>query len=65
MIQYLQNSKLKGIITKITTQYYQKARGKIYSVSNLNYLKNGTIKSQLFNENGDLVCDVLCTWEIK
>ena len=65
MIQYLQNSKQKGIITKITTQYYQKARGKIYSVSNLNYLKNGTIKSQLFNENGDLVCDVLCTWEIK
>lgn len=65
MIEYLATSKQKGILTKITTEYYKKAKGKITANCNLTTLKDGIITSKLFNENNKLVCKVCCEWNIK
>ena len=65
MIEYLKSSKQKGIITKITTEFHKKAKGKITANCNLTSLKDGIIKSDLFNENNILVCEVFCKWKMK
>ena len=65
MMEYLQNSKHKGIVTKITTNYHKKARGKITANCNIISMKNGIIKSELFDETNDLVCEVFCMWKMK
>jgi len=65
MMDYLQYSKQKGIITKITIEYHKKARGKITAICDLKSLHEGVIKSELYDEKNVLICDVFCTWNIK
>ena len=65
MMDYLQSSKQKGIITGITIEYHKKARGKITAICDINSLNEGIIKSELYDKNKVLVCKVFCTWNIK
>ena len=59
MINYLQNSNQRGIITQIDIKYHKKARGVIQAISNIESLRNGIIKS-LYDQDKFLVAEVLC-----
>ena len=65
MMNYLQLSKQSGIITKITSKYHKKARGKISAICDIKSLSKGIIKSELYDNKNILVCEVFCTWNIK
>ena len=65
MMDYLQSTKQKGIITNISIQYHKKARGIITAKCNIKSLNEGVIKSELFDREDVLICEVFCTWNIK
>lgn len=65
MMDHMRSVKKKGIITKITTDFHKKARGKITAISNIESLDHCVIKSDLYDANNDLVCEVFCTWKMK
>lgn len=65
MMNHLQFNKQRGIITKISIEYYKKAKGKITSICHIDSLKNGVIKCQLFDVKQVLIGEVFCTWDIK
>ena len=65
MMDYLQSTKQKGIITNINIEYHKKARGKITAICDIKSLNEGVIKSELFDRKHELICEVFCTWNIK
>lgn len=60
MVNYLQNFNQRGITTQIDIKYHKKARGVIQAISNIESLRNGIIKSQLYDQDKFLVAEVLC-----
>ena len=60
MVNYLQNFNQRGIITQIDIKYHKKARGVIQAISNIVSLRNGIIKSRLYDQDKFLVAEVLC-----
>ena len=65
MVNYLQNFNKRGIITQIDIKYHKKARGVIQAISNIESLRDGIIKSRLYDQDKFLVAEVLCRWDIK
>ena len=65
MMDYLQSTKQKGIITNIHIKYHKKARGKITAICDIKSLNEGIIKSDIFDNKNVLICEVFCTWNIK
>jgi len=65
MLEKLKSDKQKGILTKITSEYYRKARGGITAICNIKNFNDGVIKTDLFDQYNNKVCTVDCTWVIK
>ena len=65
MMDNLQSTKQKGIITNISIEYHKKARGKITAICDIKSLNEGVIKSELFDRKNVLICEVFCKWNIK
>jgi len=55
----------KGIVTEINSKYHKKARGKVTAVCKIENLDEGLIKSILYDDNQEIVCEVFCKWNIK
>ena len=65
MMNYLQSSHKKGIVTHIKIEYYKKARGKITAICDINSLHDNVINTKMYNEENVLVGEMYCTWDIK
>jgi hypothetical protein len=65
VMEMLKSINKRGIVTKIKSEYYKKACGKITSYCDINHFKDNKIVSLLYNTNNELVCKVVCYWEIK
>ena len=65
MMENLKKHNQKGIITQIKSEYFKKARKKITAISNLKNIKEDCIKTELFDQDNNLVCNTFCLWTIK
>ncbi len=65
MINYLQKFNQIGIITQIDIKFHKKARGVIQAISKIESLRDGIIKTRLYDQDKFLVSEVLCKWDIK
>lgn len=66
MMDYLKDTKQRGIVTNISADYSTKARGVIKACCDIDALdKDGVITSKLYDEKNTLVCTVRCTWTMK
>ena len=65
MMENLKKHNQKGIVTQIKSEYFKKARGKITAISNLKNIKEDCIKTELFDQDNNLVCNTFCSWTIK
>lgn len=71
MLEYLSSMTVgkgcifKGIVTKVECEYYKKARGTITAYCKVEDKSENVIFAELKNESGDLVCKVICYWDIK